>query len=109
GERLDLLLLQRADKLIGGRIAVRLSLPRRRIVNEGAVLGDDACAQLRFGKDAQQVVELAAAHEHQLAARGDQALKRLDGLRRDTPAARQRLIEIACQNEISHGSPAYTI
>src|ERR1041385_4036032 len=61
GERLDLLLLQRADELVRRRIAVRLSLARRRIVNEGAVLGDDARAHLRFRKNAQQVVELAGA------------------------------------------------
>src|SRR6185369_5870667 len=102
GKGLDLFLLERADEFIRRRIAVRLLLAGRWIVYEGAVLGDDARAKFRFGENTQQIVELAAAHQHQLAAGGGQALERGDGFGRDVPAARQRLVEIAGQNEISH-------
>ncbi len=105
GERGDSLVAERPDELFRRRAAVDLFPPAGRMIDQGPVLGDDPLEKIRPGENCEQVFELSPGHQDQFAAGGQEPLQGVDRLRGHASPARQRLVEIAGQDQISHVAP----
>ena len=74
-------------------------------MHDGAVLGDDVVEDARLRKDLQQLAQLAAGDQDQLAAGRGQRAQRFDATLVATAVARQRSVEPCGKSHVSHRVP----